>query len=88
MSIPKKDLLSTINQVLETPEIRNRHTFFQLRYFVLGKEPTVQSRLRKCLVELRARQESIENLRLSIEEAKDDIELANIDIKRSRESLE
>jgi hypothetical protein len=82
----REDLLPAINQVLEKPEFRNRHTLFQLRYFVIGKEPTVQARLRKCLAELSARQETIENLRLSIAEARDDIELADIDIKRAEEA--
>ena len=83
----REDLLPSINELLEKPEIRNRHSFFQLRYFVIGKEPTIQARLRKCLTELATRRETIESLQLSIEEAEDDIELANIDIKQREEHV-
>jgi hypothetical protein len=76
------DLLAHINQITSKPEAQRRHTFFQLKYFILGKEPTIQARLRKCVVELQTRKENIENLRLAIEDIQDDIELANIDIKR------
>jgi len=59
-------------------QVSNRHTFFQLKHFVLGKELTIQSKLQKCLKELDARTESIYNINLSIEEAKDDIKLLEI----------
>jgi len=77
-----QDLLVSINQIIEQPEVQRRHTMFQLKYFILGREPTIQARLRKCVVELTSRKESMENLRLAIEDLQDDIELANIDINR------
>jgi hypothetical protein len=77
-----QDLLVCINQIIEQPEVQRRHTMFQLKYFILGREPTIQARLRKCVVELTSRKESMENLRLALEDLQDDIELANIDINR------
>jgi hypothetical protein len=82
LSLSDEDLLSSINQITEQPEVQRRHTMFQLKYFILGREPTIQARLRKCVVELVSRKENIENLRLAIEDIQDDIELTNIDINR------
>lgn len=57
-----------------------RHTFFQLKHFVIGKELTTQSKMQKCLKELEARVESIESMNMSIEEAEDDIKLIDLKI--------
>jgi hypothetical protein len=67
-------------KLLSEKQISNRHTFFQLKHFVLGKELTTQSKLQKCLKELDARTDSIYNINLSIEESKDDIKLLEIKI--------
>lgn len=70
----------------ETKEILNknqtcyRHTFFQLKHFVLGKELTTQSKIQKCLKEMEARFDSITNMNLSIEDIKDDIKLIELKI--------
>ena len=81
LSEPEEDLAGAIGKIIEQPEVQRRHTMFQLKYFILGREPTIQARLRKCVVELIGRKENIENLRLAIEDLQDDIELANIDIE-------
>jgi hypothetical protein len=60
------------------PSISHRHTFFQLKHFVIGKELTTQAKLQKCLKEIEARVDSINGMNLSIEETKDDLELINI----------
>lgn len=59
---------------------RNRHSLFQLQYFLIGKEPTIQSKLWKCINELASRKEMLEAMRLEIEEINDNIELLNIKI--------
>jgi hypothetical protein len=67
-----------IDQVLtKAPE--NRHSFYQLKYFVLGKEPTTQAQLWQCLRELQVRKETIDTIKLQIEDSKDEIELLKID---------
>ena len=63
-------------------EVVERHSFFQLKYFVIGKEPTVQSKMWRCLTELKTRKEAIDSINLEIEETKDTIELLNIEEKR------
>jgi hypothetical protein len=73
-----EEFFEKIDKVLErAPE--NRHSFYQLKYFVLGKEPTTQAQLWQCLKELQSRKETIETLTLQIEDTKDEIELIKID---------
>ncbi len=62
--------------VLKAPEAR--HSYFQLKYFVLGKEPTHQGRLWKCLRELSCKKESLDSLTFQMEDAKDNLELLKI----------
>lgn len=64
--------------LLNKNKISHRHTFFQLKHFILGKEITTQSKLQKCLRELEARIDSMKSMILSMEETKDDIELINL----------
>lgn len=72
------DFFEKMNKVLtKAPE--NRHSFYQLKYFVLGKEPTTQAQLWQCLRELQARKDTIETIKLQIEDTKDEIELLKID---------
>jgi len=60
----------------------NRHSYYQLKYFVIGKEPTIQSKLWQCLRELQSRKETIESIGLQIEDLKDEIELTKIEIQK------
>lgn len=72
------DVLEKMDKVLaKAPE--NRHSFYQLKYFVLGKEPTTQAQLWQCLRELQSRKETIDTIKLQIEDTKDEIELLKID---------
>lgn len=68
-------------KLLQT-EVVDRHSFFQLKYFVIGKEPTMQSKMWRCLTELKTRKEAIDSINLEIEETKDTIELLDIEEKR------
>lgn len=67
--------------LIDANEVLNRHTFYQLKHFIVGKEPTIQAKLQKCLKEIDARKDSMKNMKLSIEEAEDDINLINLKIK-------
>jgi hypothetical protein len=73
--------LNQIDEVLQNHE-EPRHSLFQLKYFCVGKEPTHQSRLHRCLRELKARKRSLDDFIVAIEDVQDDIEL--LDIKRER----
>lgn len=59
-------------------KICNRHTFFQLKHFVLGKELTTQSKLQKCLREIDARKKTIKSIVFGIEDAKDELEIMKL----------
>lgn len=65
----------------------HRHTYYQIKHFILNKESTHQARLRKCLNEMEARKNTLDQIALSIEEARDDVKLAEIEIKRKNEAL-
>jgi chromosome segregation ATPase len=48
---------------------------FQLRYFVIGKEPTAQAKMHKCIEEMRVRLTAINQTKSEIEEVTDNIEI-------------
>jgi len=75
------EFFEQIDKVLEkAPE--NRHSYYQLKYFILGKEPTTQSQLWQCLRELQSRKDNIDNINLQIEDTKDELELTNIEMEK------
>jgi hypothetical protein len=63
-------------------EIAQRHSYFQLKYFLIGKEPTLQAKMWQCIRELKNRKDSLEALELEIEETKDNLELMDINIHK------
>jgi hypothetical protein len=69
-------------EIISQANIPERHTFFQIRNFILGKEPTIQGKLWQATKEIRARKESVENLELQLEELQDNIALVEIQIRR------
>jgi len=78
------ELMSEIEILMEkVPE--ERHSYFQLQYFVIGKQPTIQSKMWHCLNQLKSRKESIDTLEMQIDNLKDDIEL--IDIKIAQKTI-
>lgn len=62
----------------------DRHSLFQLRHFVLEKEYTVQGKMWQCLREIKSRKSSIEALNLEIENVKDNLNLAEIDLEETK----
>lgn len=65
-------------------DVVNRHSLFQLKYFVVGKEPTHQSKLWRCVRELQARRESIQAVSVELENVQDELELCDIQLLRLR----
>lgn len=78
-------LSSDIDTILEN-QVTERHSYFQLKYFLIGKEPTIQSKMWQAIRELKSRKESLDSIDLEIEEIKDKIEL--IDISKQKLALE
>jgi len=59
----------------------DRHTFFQLKYFVLGKELTTQAKLQKCIREINARKRSLKSMILGLEDASDELKIMDLKAK-------
>lgn len=75
------NLISQIDDCL-VHEMPQRHSYFQLKYFLLGKEPTIQSKMWQCLKELKTRRESLDALEFEVDDSKDKIELLDILIQK------
>lgn len=81
------NLYERVDEILErAPEARP--SYFQLKYFVLGKQPTIQSQFWACMRELKTRKEKVESINLEIEEMQDQLELLGIQEKRQAEEQE
>lgn len=74
-------LLAEIDTVLKN-EPASRHSYFQLKYFLIGKEPTNQGKMWQCLRELKTRRESLSSIELEVEETKDRLELLDIKVEK------
>lgn len=78
----EKSIIDKLEVALKN-EIAQRHSYFQLKYFLIGKEPTNQAKMWQCLREMKTRKESLEAISLEIEETKDVIELLDISIQKT-----
>lgn len=72
------DILDQASAVLGGLRVPGRHTFYQLKHFVLGKEVTTQAKMWKCLRELEARLVSAKSMKKGIEDAEDDCRMLEI----------
>jgi hypothetical protein len=82
MELVKNELLKEIDEVISKREINQRHSYFQLKYFLIGKEPTMQSKMWQCLREMKNRSESLKSIDLETEELKDKLELLDINVQK------
>lgn len=73
------ELIRKMDDLLKN-DVVSRHSYFQLKYFLIGKEPTNQAKMWQCLRELKLRKDNLKNLLLQIEEEKDKLELHEINI--------
>lgn len=64
--------------LLESHSVCSRHTFYQLKHFVLGKELTTQAKMQKCLREIDARKSSMKSMILGIEDAEDELKVLGL----------
>lgn len=76
-----ENLLARLQEVCKLAPER-RHSYFQLKYFVIGKEVTTQGQMWQCLREIQTRKDSLENMLTAIEETKDQIKLLEIKLNR------
>lgn len=81
------NLIEKIESVVKN-EVVSRHSYFQLKYFLIGKEPTNQAKMWQCLRELKMRKDNYQNLILQSEEEKDKLELQEINLLKLKKVKE
>lgn len=81
MTFDAANFLTDMDKALEH-EVSQRHSYFQLKYFLIGKEPTMQSKMWQCLRELKTRRETLRSIKLEVDDLKDKLELLDIKSKR------
>jgi len=80
--------MSTDLDKILNKRVVGRHSYFQLKHFVIGNEPTIQAMLWRCLQELKTRKKSIEAIKMEIEECEDNKELAKLQLEKLTDSAE
>jgi predicted RNase H-like nuclease (RuvC/YqgF family) len=78
------EIMRKVDSILDQADVPERHTYFQMKHFIVGKEPTLAGQLWQVVRELRARRESLEALQEQIDELDDNIKLAHVKIERMR----
>lgn len=76
------ELAEKVDVILQKTGLPDRHSFFQIEKFMVGKEPTVQAQLWAIARELQARKETVDNFRKDLVDAEDNLELFDIRIER------
>lgn len=71
-------IIDQVERLVRGAGVSGRHTFYQLKHFVLGKEVTTQAKMWKCIRELEARLGSVRSMKNAIEEGEDDIRAVEI----------
>lgn len=79
-------ILGEMNELLQH-EPTQRHSYFQLKYFLIGKEPTIQSKMWQCLRELKNRKDSLQSMDLEISETNDKLLLLDINIQKLEHNI-
>lgn len=80
------ELITRAQEIVESIEIPERHSFFQIEKFMIGSQPTGQSQLWQITKEIKSRMESVEEFMRQIEDAEDTVE--ELDIKIQLKELE
>ena len=78
-----QNIIQKINEICPNPS-NGRHSYFQLQFFVIGKQPTLQAKIRTCKVELLARKNEIEAVIVSIDDLLDRIKLEELAIEKNK----
>jgi len=87
LEVVAPNIIEDMAKILKNKVI-DRHSYFQMKYFIIHKEPTTQAKLWQCLREIKTRFETLEAAALEIEEGKDNLELINIKIDKLSKKIE
>ena len=77
-----RELIKKADEIISKTRMPDRHSFFQLEKFLIGKECTCQAQLWQITREISTRREAIESLDTQIDETQDSLELIDISIER------
>lgn len=72
------ETIDAVAALVGSSGVSGRHTFYQLKHFVLGKEITTQAKMWKCIRELEARLGAAKSIASGIAEAEDDLKILDI----------
>lgn len=75
------ELIAKVDEILGKADLPERHSYFQIEKFIIGKEVTVQAQMWQIVRELRARRETVESFEQQLEDAGDNLELLDIKIE-------
>lgn len=82
MSTEVEELIVKADGILKNADLPDRHSFFQIEKFIIGKEPTVHAQLWQIVREIQARTETFDSLQRQLEDAEDNLELMDLQIER------
>ncbi len=77
-----QEIENSLNYITKKYQIPQKHSNFQIKNFMIGKEVTETAKLWQCVRELSSRKESLESLGQEIELLSDNIELQIIKIQK------
>ena len=78
------EIFDQATSILDKTKQKNRHSLFQLRYFILETEPTIQAKMMKCIEEIKSRHSTLMNLKWGIEEQQDNIRLSELELQQNK----
>lgn len=67
--------------ILDKCDYKERHSYFQLKNFIIDQEPTHQGKLWQCIREIKSRFDTLKSINLEIDNQKDLIELEKFEIR-------
>ena len=76
------EIAERVDAILGSADLPDRHSYFQMEKFMIGKEPTGQAQLWAIVRELRSRRETVECYRRDLADAEDNLELFDVRIER------
>lgn len=82
------ELILNAREILKKADLKDRHSFFQLNNFIIGKEPTIQAKLWQCAREINSRVESYDSMQEEIENVFENFEILEIKILKYKKMIE
>lgn len=82
------ELLNRADAVINKLEMPERNTYFALKNFIIGKEPTVQGQLWQIVRELQSRRETIDSIEMQLDEQADNLEAIDIQLMKQTQKVE